>query len=183
MTVKGFRIRRRRFVRDVAAWTALTVVMLGGPLGLSRPARAETRMLVPTIHNHGQDVTFAARLFLDDHSARYRIGVGSDHPGFRKAGITVALDGVDQSSAPIDFIEDLGASQVNVGRVLAKGFVLDGSKQFWGNSVTMTVTLPKAVFRRLGKLYFFFETSGGTDYQGHDLWQVQQAEAVNTTFL
>lgn len=183
MTSKKFRIRRRRFVRDAAAFAALAVPALALPLAVPRTARAETRMLVPTIDNHGDQVSLGARYFLDDHSARYRLGVGASHPAFRKTDIQLALDGVDPVDPPVEFIGDLGPSRVRVGRVLAKGFVIDGAKQFWGDSVTMNVTLTRAAFRRLGKLYFFYSISGGTDYQGHDMWHVGQAEAVDTTFL
>lgn len=182
MTVKVFSFRRRRVLCAGAALgllAASTVVPWDGV----RPAAAQTRMLVPTIERDGDKVRLEARYFLEDHNARYRLGVGAAHPGFREIELALSLQGVADAGEPVEFIEDLGPTRVRAGRVVASGYVLDGRKQFWRQSVTLSVVLPREAMERMGVLYFFLAVSGGTDSQGDDIWRVEQAGTVDTTFL
>lgn len=181
MTVTPYRMRRRRFVRGGVALAALAVPALSLPP--MSPTLAQTRMLVPRIDREGDAVRLATRYFLEDHNARYRLGVGTGHPAFRETDIVLALDGVAEAPEPVEYVEDLGPTRVRVGRVLAKGYVLDGDKHFWRDSVTLEVTVGREAVRRMGGLYFFLAVSGGIDSQGKDIWRVEQAGTVDTTFL
>jgi hypothetical protein len=158
--------------------TTLTLLFSGLLLNGSLLAQDRASMEAPVIKSDPESVTVMVRISDFTANESYRLGLGVAEGDLSKAKIGLQRDGQPLNLEVVEFKQGFTSSWWSVAELSVWGFYLDGPNlPAAGQSVAMSVEIPRSDAEKAGKFYVFvakkyggsvWYLEDGTELSGQD---------------